>query len=224
MNEKILTATTCIGSFDKHLEGLLENRKQIDYPFLELFISKPKLLPFPVTPGEIINCAGRALSIERAKAIGAEWILFLDADIRVDPDIIERFLKYKDYPFLAGCVSSRDDPNYCIGHTWIDRDNNKAKYFSKEFLQDNPIVDSMGGGLMMVHKSVFNRLNLSLYNGPQSYRPLDYMGSDMFFAEQSYEKTGCKPKMIAEVTAWHLYGKQKCRLWGMRETSDKEII
>lgn len=217
-HSKVLVATTCVGTYEKYLSGLLNCFENLRGKNLSLFISHPPILE----SGKKTNNEGRLLSIKNALESKAEWIFFVDVDIRPDEDTVEKFLA-NGYPFMGGAISARDDPNFCIGHIYSNRNSRSKTSLTKDLLTEPMEVDGVGGGFMMVHKKIFEKLDLSKYKGSQAYEH-GYMGADEFFDNQVYKKTGVRPMIIPDLTAWHLYGNQKSRLWGRQEFSDKEIV
>jgi len=208
---RVLVACTCVGEFQKFYRGFMDCISQLDYPKdkWELYFSKPQIPP----PGEMINNTGRGLSIKYALDNGFDWVMFIDVDIRPDKDVISKFLAL-NYPFVAGGLCPSDDSNWCIGHIYEDRKLRKRLAITKEYLVEPKTVDGAGGGLMMIHRWILKKIDMSLYKGPQAYLE-GYQGSDEFMDNQIFEKTGFKPKIDSSIKAWHIARDGHCaaRLW-----------
>lgn len=150
-------------------------------------------------------CTARNMAIDCAMSIGAEWLLYVDADVVIPANSIEELLALKQ-PLCGGVVPGRgahSHVNYTFGPKSIDIDGKSYGGRSSYRCQGVPVVISDHGtaGFMMVHRSIFDVVRFR-YGHSQLFweRPAPYlemMAEDACFAEDA-EKLGLS-------NGWHIH-------------------
>ena len=108
---------------------------------------------FPITGAPFDNA--RNIACQKVLESGMEWLAFLDSDVRPQPDAFLRLLAHNK-PIVSGVYHRRSPPHgvpvaqkrYGGGRTWL-------KYLPSQGLME---VDVCGAGLMVIHRSVLERV------------------------------------------------------------------
>ncbi len=152
--------------------------------------------------GEQVAAYGRNHGIAYARKQNFDWVFFLDVDTVADDDAIDKLLK-ADYPLIGGVHAARGNSTEIIGHDY-------APFEELERISLNPkdqtgVIDVGGasGGCLLVHKSIFKRVDYSTYQGPRTI-PLRHTADDEFLQIQIRKRLGVKPKLDLGVRTWHL--------------------
>ena len=163
--------------------------------------------------GELIAARGRDYIISYARQFNYDSILFLDVDTVPDPDAIEKMLEV-NHP-LVGCLhAARGNANQVIGHNYTSRDTLERVSLRREALVNTPIVDGISGGMLLVKKSVFLKVDYSGYQGPHTI-PLRFTADDEFLQIKIFKQLKILPKVRDDLKSWHYSDNGRAyRCWG----------
>lgn len=171
---------------------------------LAAFISEddcPQLRDLPT--GEMRAAAGRQLGIEEAKRRDVDFILFLDLDIEPDVDVIEKMLAV-DHGLVGGMCCARGNPYFFIGHNYANRKNFARIFLKDKDLSGNPYLDCVGGGMLLVARGIYNRVDYldylenPLLNGK-------FIGDDEYLQLKIYNSLKIRPKLCSDAFSWHYH-------------------
>jgi len=179
--------------------------KAIKYPYKEVLLITGKNCPElkKITVGEQIAATGRQFAINYAKKHNFEYIYFLDLDLEVQSDILHSLLSVK-HPLVGSLVAARGNPFLVIGHNYgsfsaLDR---IPLYYPD--LKTGDEVGGIGGCSLLVHKSIFSKVDYSGYTGPRVI-PGRHTADDEYLQIQIYKKLRIKPKIYVGDTSWHYH-------------------
>lgn len=163
--------------------------------------------------GELIAARGRDYIISYARQFNYDSILFLDVDTVPDPDAIEKMLEV-NHP-LVGCLhAARGNANQVIGHNYTSRDTLERVSLRREALVNTPIVDGISGGMLLVKKSVFLKVDYSGYQGPHTI-PLRFTADDEFLQIKIFKQLKILPKVRDDLKSWHYSDNGRAyKCWG----------
>ena len=163
--------------------------------------------------GELIAARGRDYIISYARQFNYDSILFLDIDTVPDPDAIEKMLEV-NHP-LVGCLhAARGNANQVIGHNYTSRDTLERVSLRREALVNTPIVDGISGGMLLVKKSVFLKVDYSGYQGPHTI-PLRFTADDEFLQIKIFKQLKILPKVRDDLKSWHYSDNGRAyKCWG----------
>jgi GT2 family glycosyltransferase len=110
-----------------------------------------------------------------------DYILFLDDDVLVPPDTVERLLAH-DKDIVSGLYFSSNPPFYPNAYKL----DNKGQYDSLFDYPKNSLVevDAVGAGALLVKKSVFDKIGSPFFQHTSSKNGL---GEDFFFCRKAKE-------------------------------------
>lgn len=184
----------------KNSEILLIHEK--DYP--ELTKKRTK---------EEIAAYGRQLGIEYARKGDYDWILFLDLDTEPDTDVIEKMLVC-NAPLVGGLHAHCDTANKVTGYNYVNQKNLIRRYLTKGDLNGTPEVDGISGGLMLVCRGIFMRIDYAGYSGLTTI-PGRYTPEDEYFQIKIYNSLKIRPVMCTTAKSWHYNEDGRAyKLWG----------
>lgn len=149
--------------------------------------SKP-VLNYPLTEVKIDNHLGSILSRSREKltnialARGVSHMLFLDADMTFQPDVVHRLAAHKKWVVAANCATKTVPASTTArlkGPTPAGQ-----QVFSDPNKQGLEKVWRVGTGIMLIDMRVFTKIKKPWF--PIVYRPEidDYQGEDWSFCEK----------------------------------------
>ena len=103
----------------------------------------------------------------------ADFLLMIDSDMRFPADTLTRLLN-ADKPIIA-CPAIRRKPPYTVNYEGME---DKTAYVSK--------VKRIGTGIMLIHASVFPRIELPFFAQPW-IDEVGFLGSDYYFCDKCNE-------------------------------------
>jgi hypothetical protein len=178
------------------------------------FISEreyPELDRLPT--GEQRAACGRQIGIEIARKKNPDWLFFMDIDNEPDPDAIQKLLAVK-HPLVGGMHAARGNAWNLIGHNYKDRQSLERIWLKKEDMVGNPTVDGISGGLLLVARGIYSRVDYTGYQGPSTI-PLRYTADDEFLEIKIYNSTKIRPKVATDCRSWHYNDDGRAyRVWG----------
>ena len=179
------------------------NYKILSYANKELIFITPFNCPAlrDCTSGELVCGVGSQAGIEIARERGFDYVFFLDYDCLPDPHIIERLLAL-NVPLAGGMLCARGNENKVIGHNYIDRENLVRRDLTPEELTEPCFVDGISGGLLLIARSIFEKVDLSGYTNPAAI-PGSWICDDEFLQLAIYDRLGIKPMVDPEAKACH---------------------
>jgi len=151
--------------------------------------------------GEQRAAAGRQIGIEIARKENVDWIFFLDADTEPDPDAIQKLLAV-NHPLVGGLHAARGDSWHVIGHNYKDRKTLERIWLTREELKNNPYVDGISGGTLLVAKGIFYRVDYTGYLGPGTI-PGRFTADDEFLEIKIFNSLKIRPKAATDCRSWH---------------------
>jgi hypothetical protein len=152
--------------------------------------------------GEMIAAMGRDFGIRYAREKGFDWVFQSDVDTIQPDDVLERLLEVS-YPLVGGAHACRGDSTNIIGHIYTDEQNlirAPLKHLSGFGVAQ---VGGVSGGCLLIHKSIFGKVDYSGYQGPNTI-PMRFTGDDEFFQIKVLRQLGIRPKINLAVRPWHL--------------------
>jgi hypothetical protein len=163
--------------------------------------------------GEERAATGRQIGIDLARHGNFDWLFFLDLDTEPDPDCIEKMLSL-NYPLVGGLHAARGDPWHAIGHNYVSRKTLNRVWLKKSDLENNPVVDAISGGMLLVARGIFSRVDYSGYMGPHTI-PLRFTADDEFLEIKIFNSLKIRPKVASNCFSWHYNDDGRAyRLWG----------
>jgi glycosyltransferase involved in cell wall biosynthesis len=119
--------------------------------------------------------------VQDALKTGADWILFLDSDMRFPPDTLLRLLSYDRDIVAANCVL-RAFPTRATA--WGDG----AHVFTAADADGLEEVESIGTAVMLIRSSVFARLPPPAFKfEDKPDDPFSFLGEDQYFCRKARE-------------------------------------
>jgi hypothetical protein len=175
----------------------------LKYKNKEVLFVTDKMLPglSDHDQGEQVAAAGRNFIIHYARKHNFDWIFFLDIDVLPEENTLDLLLKEK-YPFIGGSSAGRGNSTLLIGHNYrydgsLERLPLVAYGMSKVIK-----VDGISGAVMLVNKSIFNKVDYSGYKG-QGTILNRFTADDEYFCLQVKKKCNIKPLMHLGAKVWH---------------------
>jgi hypothetical protein len=163
--------------------------------------------------GEERAAKGRQIGIEIAREKNPDWIFFLDADTEPEHDAIEKMLAV-NHSLVGALHSARGNPWHAIGHNYKDRKSLERIWLKRSELINNPTVDGISGGQLLVARGIYHRVDYSGYVGPATI-PLRYTADDEYLLIKIYNSLKIKPKVATDCRSWHYSDDGRAyRLWG----------
>jgi len=179
-----------------------------------VFISEknyPELLR--LNTGEERAAYGRNIGIQMGRKENVDYILFLDIDTEPEPDTIEKLLAVK-YPLVGAMHAARGNSWHLIGHNYTNRKSKNRIWLKKSEMVGFPDVDGISGGVLLVQKGIFNRVDYKGYIGPDTI-PLRYTADDEYLQIKIYESLKIRPKAATNCRSWHYSDDGRAyRVWG----------
>jgi len=161
----------------------------------------PQLRDLPT--GEQRAAAGRQIGIEIGRKKNVDWIFFLDLDCEPDSDIIEKLLAVK-HPIVGGLHAARGDSYHIIGHNYKNRKTMERVWLKRSDVDKNQYCDGISGGTLLVAKGIFNKVDYSGYQGPNTILGR-YTADDEYFQIRLFEKMKIRPKVCSNAYSWHYH-------------------
>jgi len=114
---------------------------------------------------------------------GADWTVWFDSDMRFPKDTIERLLAHQK-PIVAANYPTRRMP--AIEPTaFVDDETQDRVYTLKESTGLQPVA-AVGFGVMAVHRSVFEAMELPWFDTPWDKEAMKYdCGEDVYFCRKA---------------------------------------
>lgn len=163
--------------------------------------------------GEQRAAWGRNKGLEHAQRLNVDWVFFLDLDTEPDFDCIEKMLAL-NYPLVGGLHAARGNPWQSIGHNYKDRKSLERIWLNKSDLQNNPKVDGISGGMLLIAKGIFHRVDYEGYIGPGTI-PGRFTADDEYLEIKIYNSLKIRPKVASNCRSWHYSEDGRAyRLWG----------
>lgn len=137
-------------------------------------------------PGTMI-CNQRAQLVDNAIAEGADWVLFIDSDMRFPPDALDRLLAHRRDIVAANYVTREIPPRPTAfnvsedGKTWT---RVATKLEGSDGLEQ---VTGVGMGLMLINTRVFSLIPRPWFLIPYSTVNHDYLGEDLYFSLRAHD-------------------------------------
>lgn len=198
----------CRHLYPKFYNSLTYENKQVAFIDEK---SYPELLRYPT--GEQVCAAVRQIGIDIAKRANYDWIFQMDLDSEPEPDTIQKLLAV-NHPLVGGLLAARGNAWQVIGHTYKDRQSLERIWLKKEEMVNNPYVDGISGGALLIARGVFHRVDYSNYQGPNTI-PLRFTADDEFYQIKIYNSLKLKPKVATDCRIWHYNDDGRAyRVWG----------
>ena len=171
----------------------------------------PALNRFPT--GEQRAAGGRQIGIDIARKGNYDWVFFLDLDTEPEPDAIQKLLAV-EHPLVGGMHAARGNANHLIGHNYEDRKSLKRIWLRRDKMKNNPLVDGISGGHLLVAKGIIDRVDYSGYIGPATI-PLRLTADDEYLEIKIYNSFKVRPKVATDCRCWHYNDDGRAyRVWG----------
>jgi len=162
--------------------------------------------------GEERAALGRQIGIEIARKGDYDWLFMMDLDVEPDPDIIEKMLAC-NYPLVGGMHAARGNANMAIGHNYNNHNDKERSYLTRGQLVGTPEVDGISGGILLVARGIFMRVDYTGYIGPNTI-PLRYTADDEYLLIKIYESLKIRPVVATNAKSWHYSDDGRAyRLW-----------
>lgn len=163
--------------------------------------------------GEERAAAGRQIGIDIAREKNPDWIFFLDADTEPEHDAIEKMLAL-NHSLVGGLHAARGNSWYAIGHNYKDRKTFERIWLKRSELVNNPTVDGISGGHLLVARGIYYRVDYSGYTGPSTI-PLRFTADDEYLQIKIYNSLKVRPKVATDCRSWHYSDDGRAyRVWG----------
>ncbi len=138
----------------------------------------------------------RNVAVEEARAMGVEWILWLDDDMAPPPDLLARLHRTRE-PFVGALAYKRDPPYLpCVYRIAEGR----AEPFDPDPTQGVVDADLTGFACVLTHRSVFDAVWERTDGHP--FQLQGDIGEDFFFCLQA-RKAGFQLKIVADCVVGH---------------------
>lgn len=189
--------------------------QSLTYQNKEIVLVDEKNYPDLITcqTGEERAALGRQIGIEIARKGDYDWLFFMDLDVEPDPDIIEKMLACKA-PLVGGMHAARGNANMAIGHNYKDRKSLERTWLTRGQLTGMPEVDGISGGILLVARGIYMRVDYTGYIGPGTI-PLRYTADDEYLLIKIYNSLKIKPVVATNAGSWHYSDDGRAyRLWG----------
>jgi hypothetical protein len=136
--------------------------------------------------GTVISSQRNAL-VKHALAYGADWILWLDTDMRFPADTLIRLLSHNK-PIVAANYATRRLP--CTTVTFRDPKlvDPKDRVYTEEHSTGLEPVGATGQGVMLVKASVYRDLVQPWHNFRWDEQAQDFSGEDVWFCRLARAK------------------------------------
>jgi hypothetical protein len=143
------------------------------------------------TTGEIVNllmsqgtllCSQRTELVMNAIHANADYLLFLDSDMRFPADTIARLLAHGECVVAANCARRRMPTGPTAGN--YDKATGR-KVLRYSMPEDTGLeqVDMVGTGVMLVDINVFKVIDMPWFATPWDTAAKGYMGEDVYFCK-----------------------------------------
>lgn len=167
--------------------------------------------------GEMIAYKGRHFGIKQAINGHYDYVYFQDLDLEPDKGLLTALVD-SGHPFIGSLVAGRGDPYLIIGHNYQNREYQIRSPLYLSDLVDGQEVDGLGSCSLLIHKSIFEKLDYSGYKGPNHY-PGRFCADDEYLCRCVYDQLKIKPRIILEPRSWHYSSDGfKYRLLGKKES------
>jgi hypothetical protein len=153
--------------------------------------------------GDIVTARLREFGVNYAVKHNFDYIFFLDVDAIPDEDIIEELMTVKS-PIAGAVVAWRGDSTKIIGHNYRDRATLEREPLRFNRMYGTYEVDGTSGAALLVHKSVFTKVDYSGYKGVGTI-PGRTTCDDEFYQIKVFNKLKIRPALNLGVRVWHLH-------------------
>jgi hypothetical protein len=163
--------------------------------------------------GEQRAACGRQIGIEIAREKNPDWLFFMDLDVEPEPDAIQKMLAV-NHPLVGGMHAARGDAWHLIGHNYVDRKNLERVWLKRSEMVNNPEVDGISGGHLLVARGIYHRVDYTGYVGPNTI-PLRFTADDEFLEIKIFNSVKIRPKVATDCRCWHYSDDGRAyRVWG----------
>jgi hypothetical protein len=101
-----------------------------------------------------------------------------------------------------------------IGHNYNNRRDLERSYLTRGQLVGTPEVDGISGGILLVARGIFMRVDYTGYVGPNTI-PLRYTADDEYLLIKIYNSLKIRPVVATNARSWHYSDDGRAyRLWG----------
>jgi glycosyltransferase involved in cell wall biosynthesis len=153
------------------------------------------------TTGEEVCSIGRNFGYKYATKHNFDYVFQLDHDCEPEPDALQR-LTSTSRPLVGGLLAHRGNPWEVIGHRYSDRNLLTRVPLRRNELQGVVEVDGASGGYLLIARSIFSKVNLDDYTGPDII-PYRHTAEDEYYQIKIYNKLGIRPSLLANLKSWH---------------------
>lgn len=168
------------------------------------------------TVGEMIAYYGRKYGLLEAIRGNFDYVYFQDLDVEPDADLLDKLVD-SGHKFVGSLVAARGDPFKIIGHNYINRQDMTRQPLYYPDLVDGQEVDGLGSCSLLIHKSIFSKLDYSGYFGPDTYLGR-FCADDEYLCRCIYSQFNIKPRILLGDCTWHYNSDgYKYRLMGKKE-------
>ncbi|MEM3301682.1 MAG: hypothetical protein QXX23_07005 [Thermoplasmata archaeon] len=140
--------------------------------------------------------------IEQSLDSGAEYIFFLDSDIIVPPNTIQKLMRWY-YPVTVGVYWKKQNSP----HTSLYMFDEKTKKFNgiQRFYGSSPFyVDGSGMGLALIDTRIFKKLSPPWFLWEHYKVNPNRYSEDLYFCRKLWEELGIKILVDSEVRGTHV--------------------
>jgi len=175
----------------------------LDYPNKEILLVNEKNCPElkDIQVGENIAATGRDFGIHYARKHNFDYLYFQDLDLEPDPNLLSSLVE-TGYPLVGSLVAARGDPYKIIGHNYASRDHLSRMPLYFPDLKEGQEVDGIGSCSLLIHKTIFDRVDHTGYIGPAAI-PDRFTADDEYLLIQIYNKIKIRPRIILIPRSWH---------------------
>ncbi len=151
----------------------------------------PQSHMFSMTRGQPIDQARNILATKALES-GAEYIMFIDSDVIIPPEAITRMMQH-NLDIVSGVYYVRHDP--ISAAAWMKSKDDSGKYNPIIKYTENALVevDAIGFGCVLVHRRVFEKLELPYFKWTVSDDGQTGVSEDFYFCE------------LAKQAGFHIY-------------------
>ena len=160
----------------------------------------PGLSAFPT--GEQVAARGRQFVIDTARKGNFDYVFFLDIDAICDTDAIEKLISV-GYPLAGGMHAARGDATTLIGHNYEPPESLERVGLSLNLQQRIYKVGGVSGGVLLVHRDIFSKVDYSGYVGPATIKGR-FTADDEYLQIRIFSELGVRPRLFTLCQSWHL--------------------
>lgn len=129
---------------------------------------------------------------ETAKAAveaGAEWLLFVDSDMRFPKNTLEHLLAHDVDVVAANCSKRKRPigPTARVRNAWMSGNGQSEALWPDENKHGLEEVETVGFGLILIRASVFRRIGWPWFSQPWVEEHDKWVGEDVYFCGRLHE-------------------------------------